>query len=90
MQAVQDLVGKLATYVINPILLLLFGAGVVVFVWGIVEYLYAMNVKGESTEEGKKHMFWGMVGMFVMAAAISIIKIISSSIGSDTLLPSGY
>ncbi len=90
MQAIQDLVGKMATYIINPILLLVFGAGILIFVWGLVEYLYALNVKGEQTEEGKKHMLWGMVGMFIMAAALAIIKIISNSIGSDSLIPAGY
>lgn len=87
--AIQELSGRLAQYIINPILLLLFAAGMVVFVWGLVEYLYALNVKGEQTEEGKKHMFWGMVGMFVMAAALAIIKIIHATVGGQAL-PPGY
>ncbi len=86
--AIQKLAGNLAQYVINPILLLLFAAGMVVFVWGLVEYLYALNVKGEQTAEGKKHMLWGMVGMFIMAAALTIIKIINNTVGGN--LPSGY
>ena len=87
--AIQALAGKLAQFVINPILLLIFGAGMGVFVWGLVEYLYALNVKGEQTAEGKKHMLWGMVGMFVMAAALTIIKIIHATVSSDPL-PGGY
>ena len=86
--AIQKLAGNLAQYVINPILLLLFAAGMVVFVWGLVEYLYALNVKGEQTAEGKKHMLWGMVGRFIMAAALTIIKIINNTVGGN--LPSGY
>ena len=61
----------------------------VVFVWGLVEYLYALNVKGEPDAEGKKHMFWGMVGMFIMAAAVTIIKIINATVSGDPL-PPGY
>lgn len=90
MEAINEFAGKFSAAIINPLLILIFGAGVVVFVWGLVEYLYALNVKGEQSEEGKKHMLWGMVGMFIMAAAITIIKIISSTIGSDSLLPSSY
>ena len=90
MEAVNELAGKFAAVVINPILILLFGAGVLVFVWGLVEYLYALNVKGEQDNEGKRHMLWGMIGMFVMAAALSIIKIISNTIGPSSLLPPGY
>lgn len=90
MQAAQELAGKLSDLVINPILILLFGAGALVFVWGLVEYLYALNVKGEQTKEGKQHMLWGIVGMFIMASALAIIKIISNTIGPSSLLPSGY
>ena len=85
---VQDLAARLAQYVINPILLLLFGVGMVVFVWRLVEYLYALNVKGEKPAEGQQHMLWGMVGMVVMAAALTIIKIINATVGGN--LPSGY
>ena len=88
MDAINEFAGKLASAVINPLLILIFGAGVVVFVWGLVEYLYALNVKGEQSEEGKKHMLWGMVGMFIMAAAFTIIKIIANTIGAP--LPAGY
>ena len=90
MDAINEFAGKLASAIINPLLILIFGAGGVGFVWGLVEYLYALNVKGEQSEGGKKHMLWGMVGMFIMAAAITIIKLISSTIGSDSLLPSSY
>ena len=88
MNVIQDLAAKLGQHVINPILFLLFGAGMLLFVWGLVEYLYALNVKGEQEATGKSHMFWGMVGMFVMAAALTIIKLINSTVGGR--LPPGY
>ncbi len=55
------------------------------FVWGLVEYLYALNVKGEQDATGKSHMFWGMVGMFVMVAALAIIKLINSTVSGKPL-----
>lgn len=90
MEAIQEFAGKIGTYIINPILLLIFGAGVLVFIWGVAEYLYAMNIKGEKPDRAKDHMLWGMIGMFIMVAAMAIIKIISNSIGSDSLLPRNY
>jgi hypothetical protein len=91
LQPIQEFAGKFSSYIINPLLALLFGVGVVVFVWGLVQYLYALNVKGEQeNEEGKKHMLWGLVGMFIMAAALTIIKIISNTVGADSLLPSTF
>ena len=88
LQPIQDLAGRLATAIINPLLALIFGAGLIVFIWGLVQYLYALNVKGEQDQDAKKHMLWGMVGMFIMAAAFTIIKIIASTINAP--LPAGY
>ena len=88
LQPIQDLAGRLATAIINPLLALVFGAGLIVFVWGLVQYLYALNVTGEQDPEGKKHMLWGMVGMFIMAAAFTIIKITANTVGAR--LPPGY
>ncbi len=87
-EPIQALVGKIAAVIINPILILLFGAGLVVFLWGVVQYLYDLNVKGEQNNEAKSHMFWGLVGMFIMAAALAIIKVVANTIG--TQLPPGY
>ena len=86
--AIQEFAGKLAAVVINPILFLIFGAGLLVFVWGLVQYLYALNVSGEHADDGKRHMFWGLVGMFIMTAALAIIRIISKTVGGT--LPPGY
>ena len=88
MEAIQALTAKIAAAIINPLLALLFGVGLVVFVWGLVQYLYNLNVKGEGSEDGKKHMLWGVVGMFIMVAALTIIKIIANTIGVN--LPAGY
>ncbi len=88
MDAVQALAGKLATVIINPILALMFGIGAVVFVWGLVQYLYSINVRGKADDQGKKHMIFGIIGMFIMVAVFSIIRIIANTI--NVQLPSGY
>lgn len=88
MEAIQELAGKIAAVIINPILALLFGVGLVVFVWGLVQYLYNANVKGEVSGEAQMHMFWGIVGMFLMVAVFTIIRIIANTI--HVQLPAGY
>ncbi|HVV14882.1 MAG TPA: hypothetical protein VHD55_00515 [Candidatus Paceibacterota bacterium] len=73
--------GCLADLIINPILLLIFVAGLVVFIYGIVEFVWGLSANGEEKEKGKQHMLYGLIGMFIMAAAFSIIKIIANTIG---------
>jgi len=88
LEPIQQLVGDIGRVIINPLLALIFGAGLLVFTWGLVQYLYALNVKGEQDQDAKKHMLWGIVGMFIMAAAFTIIRIIANTINAP--LPPGY
>lgn len=81
MLSTQTLVRNLETVIINPLLLLLFSAGLLVFFWGVIEFLLAVNAGGSSNkEEGKKHMLWGLIGMFVMVAAWAVFNFLVSNI----------
>src|SRR5574337_710217 len=72
-----QLVANLNTYIINPILALIFAAGMVVFFWGVIEFLGALNQLGFGEKEnGKRHMFYGLIGMFVMVAAYALLQFI--------------
>lgn len=88
MEAIQALVGRISAVIINPIIALLFGVGMVVFIYGLIEFLWSANIKGEPNNEGKKHMFWGIIGMFIMIAVFAIIRIIANTI--QVQLPAGY
>ena len=81
----QTLVNNLTRVIINPIIALIFAGGLLIFIWGLIEFLWGLNSTGEHSNEGKQHMLWGIVGMFVMATAFTIIKVIDSSIGSNVV-----
>ena len=81
MLSTQTLVRNLENVIINPLLLLLFSAGLLVFFWGVIEFLLALNVNGKtSKEDGKSHMLWGLVGMFVMVSAYALLNFIASNV----------
>ncbi len=80
---ITELRGLLVEHVINPVLLLVFAVGLFVFVFGVVEFLYGLNAETDARESGKKHMLWGLVGMFIMAVAYSIVLIIINAVGGD-------
>ncbi|MCG3769476.1 MAG: hypothetical protein JW384_00598 [Nitrosomonadaceae bacterium] len=70
----QNLMDKIVAIIIDPLILLIFSVGFVVFLWGLVEFM--RNVESESSREtGKRHMLWGLVGMFIMIAVQGIIAI---------------
>lgn len=81
MLSTQSLVNNFTNVIINPLILLLFSAGLLVFFWGVIEFLFALNAGAEgSKEDGKKHMLWGLIGMFVMVSSYAIINFIASNV----------
>ena len=79
---IPTLVGTVARVLINPAILLLFGVALVVFIWGLVQFLWAANVGGKDSATGKQHMLWGVVGMFIMVAAYGILNLIQNTLNS--------
>lgn len=77
---VEQLVAKFVTIIVNPILLFLFAIALLVFMWGLVDYLYHLNVKGEVSDEGKQHMLWGIIGMFIMSSAYALVVLLGNTI----------
>ena len=82
MNALGDAVGRLKTYIIDPIILVLLAAGLCLFMFGLVEFLWGMS-KGGSPDKGKSHMLYGIIGMFIMFSVWGILTIINDTLGLD-------
>ena len=76
----EQLLRNFVTYIINPAILLIFTAGFFLFIWGLVQFMFNLE-KGGENEEGKQHMLWGIVGMFVMASVYGIIALLDNTFG---------
>ena len=80
-EGAQILRDNFVSYIIDPTLMVLFTAGFLLFVYGIVEFMYAMAKGGTAGEEGKQHMIWGVVGMVIMSSVWGIIGLINNTFG---------
>jgi hypothetical protein len=80
MQAAQNIISKFQDLILNPAILVIFTLGFFLFVWGLVQFLRALN-EGSDAKEGKQHMLWGIVGMLVMVSVYGIIALISNTFG---------
>ena len=71
---------KINQVIINPIIMLLFAVAVLVFLYGVFEY-----VRGSGSEDarttGSRHIFSGVFGMFIMISVFGIIHAIMNTIG---------
>lgn len=68
--------------ILNPIIRLLFLVALVVFIWGVFSYVRGADSDGER-ETGRKHMIWGLFGMFIMVSVFGIINVIIGTFGID-------
>lgn len=74
----QQIYDNFVTYVFNPAILLVFAAGFVVFMWGLVQFM--MNVEDSSgRQEGLRKIIWGLAGLFIMVSIWSIIAIMQNT-----------
>lgn len=60
---------------------LLITAIFVVFVWGLVKYVYSLGEKEKV--EGRWMMVWGIIALFVMASAWGLVRAINETLGID-------
>ena len=71
---------KINQFILNPIIILVFAVALLVFLFGVVQFI---NSETSDTKrgEGKKKIVWGLVGMFIMIAAFGIIRLILNTFG---------
>ena len=83
MQAASEIMNRLNDLIIKPIILLVFAAGFFLFMWGLVTFLWNSK-EGEIATDGKQHMLWGVIGVFIMVSVLGIISIIQNTFGIGT------
>lgn len=58
----------------------------VIFFWGLAKFISGGGSES-SVEEGKKLMFWGIIGLFVLVSMWGIVHILVDSFGFNTGFP---
>ena len=77
---ITQFVGKIDKLIVNPLIILMFAAGLLYFLYGVFQFL--MNADdAEARETGKSHMLWGVLGMFIMFAVFALLHIIQNTLG---------
>lgn len=72
-----DVIAKTWNGVIRPAIVFLFLLATVVFIWGLVQFIFAGdNEEGRST--GKKHIVWGLIGMAIMLSTGAIMQVLEN------------
>ena len=73
--AAARLIQTIAIEILNPLIILLFGLALLLFLWGAFQFVAnADSEEGRTT--GRRHIMWGIIGMFIMLSVFAIIRII--------------
>jgi hypothetical protein len=75
-------VEKVNEVILYPLIMLLMGIALLIFIWGCYEYLTHSN-ESAAREAGQMHILWGIVGMFIMLVAYGILGIAAGTFGLD-------
>lgn len=78
----SDLIG-LFIDLINPLLYLMVGLGLLVFLKGLVVFISKAG-DAKSHAEGRSLMIWGLVALFVMVSVIGILRLVHDELGFGT------
>lgn len=72
------LLDKITKTIINPTIKVFMGIALAVFLWGVFQYIKNSADGKDDKEEGKNHMFWGIIGLFIMVSAMGILNLVNS------------
>jgi hypothetical protein len=78
--SVDELLSKLSAKIINPAIEFAFIIALVVFLWGVVDYIRGAENE-QKRKDGRQHMLWGIVGFVIMFGVFGIITILTNTLG---------
>ena len=72
--------------IVNPIIYFLFALAFLYFLYGVL--IFIINADDESKRAiGKQHMFWGLIGLFIMVSVYGILDVVISTMGAGEYTP---
>ena len=82
----KSLVSGITTGILAPLIPLIIGLAVVVFLWGVLRFIVAAgDVK--KREEGRNFIIWGLIGITIMFSIWGLVKILTDTLNLDKTPP---
>ncbi|OHA15377.1 MAG: hypothetical protein A3H57_01750 [Candidatus Taylorbacteria bacterium RIFCSPLOWO2_02_FULL_43_11] len=76
----DEILQKINTNIVNPLIYLFLAVAMVIFLWGVVTFFQNID-NSEERAQGVRHMIWGVLGLVIMISFQGIIAMIKNFIG---------
>ncbi len=80
MASLEAFIGNIVSYIINPIIGLLFALAMVFFLWGGAMFIFQAD-DPKARETGRRHLLFGVFGMFIMVFVVAILSVLTNTFG---------
>ncbi len=77
----NDVINKVADNIFNPIIAVMFGLALIMFLYGVLEFIQG-GANEKAVEKGKQHIIYGILGLVIMVGVNGIIELIRATIQS--------
>ncbi len=74
----ESLVGKFTQSIISPLITLLFGVALLLFIWALVKYITKVN-DPKAQQEARQMIFWGIIILAVMVSVWGLVKVVQNT-----------
>ena len=79
---VNVLLGKIATLILNPLIILGFVVATIFLFYGIVQMIWGA-ADGSDLEKNRKNVMYGVIGLFIMFSVYGILRIVLATFNID-------
>ncbi len=83
----QDFLSYITCIVVESFIPFIFGIAIVVFVWGVVQYVILGAEEEAKRAKGKQFMIWGILALSVMVSVWGIVAIVRDTFEIDNVIP---
>jgi hypothetical protein len=81
----EQVLANVIEYVFSPLYQLAVELSVIYFLYGVFMFIWKMRdpdaSDSEGRNDGKRHMIWGTVGLFIILSVGGIIRVFNDTLG---------
>ena len=78
MNALTTFINNVVQHIITPLVAMLFALALFFLVLGVANFIMKADDPKER-EVGRKHLIWGVFGMFIMVTVVTILAVITNT-----------